>query len=198
MNDARRSGVDAKDVALRAEADALLQQHGIIDVLKRYGTPHVSGSYELQLMTWRDLDLYLCMPTVGVAAFLDLGAELGRALGPRKLSFTDHLNFPATEGVAGLYWGIRTDELARGGWKIDLWGVAPAVYEERLAYCRSLATRINPNARRAILSIKTEVCQLPAYRRSITSQHIYQAVLDDGVETVEEFWTWLTSGRAPH
>lgn len=185
--------LDAQDAALRAEADALLEKHAVLDVLRRYGTPHLSGSYAMQLMTWRDLDIYLAMPDVSVPAYLDLGRDLGRALGPRKLSFTDHLNFPATEGLPGLYWGVRTDDLARGGWKIDLWGVTPAVCDERLSYCQTLAARIDRNARQSILAIKNDVCRLPAYRRTITSHQIYEAVLGGGARTVEDFWTWLNA-----
>jgi hypothetical protein len=192
-NDARESMLDAQDAALRAEADALLQKHRVLDLLRRYGTPHLSGSYAMQLMTWRDLDIYVAMPDLSVAAYLDLGRELGRALGPRKLSFTDHLNFPATEGLPGLYWGIRTDDLASGGWKIDVWGVTPAVCAERIEHCRSLAARIDRNARQSILTIKNDVCRLPAYRNTITSHHIYEAVLSGRARTVEDFWKWLNT-----
>ena len=45
-------------------------------------------------------------------------------MSPRKASYTDHLHFPATENVPGLYWGIHTGLLSDGGWKIDIWGVA--------------------------------------------------------------------------
>jgi hypothetical protein len=128
------------------------------------------------------------MPDLGVDAFLELGGAIGRALRPRKLSFTDHLNFPATEGVRGLYWGIRTDDLSGAGWKIDLWGVSPAVCEERLSYCASMMTRIDADARFAILTIKNDVCRRPEYRKTITSQQIYDAVLNSGVRTTEDFW----------
>jgi hypothetical protein len=186
-----QSVLDLQDAALRADADALLAQHGVIDILRRYGTPHLSGSYALQLMTWRDLDIYLSTSDVSAPAFLELGRELGQALRPRKLSFTDHVNFPATEGLRGLYWGIRTDDLACGGWKIDIWGVTEAVCAERLSYCRSLTARIDGNARQSILTIKNELCRLPAYRSTITSHQIYEAVLSGGAHTVEDFWSWL-------
>jgi hypothetical protein len=179
--------LDDQDRRLRAEADALLQRHGVLDILGRVGTPHLSGSYAMRLMTWRDLDIYLEMPHCDARAFLELGRELGQALTPRKLSFTDHVHFPPTEGLTGLYWGLRTDDLSRGGWKIDLWGVDPAVCAERVAYCESLAARIDQVARYRILRIKHEVCTLPAYRDSVTSQHVYDAVLNSGVTTVDEF-----------
>jgi hypothetical protein len=107
--------LDEQDRRLRADADHLLARCGMLDLLGQFGRPHVSGSYALRLMTWRDLDIYLEMEDLGTSRFFDLGRAVGEVLKPRKLSFTDHVHFPATEPVAGLYWGIQTDLLARGG-----------------------------------------------------------------------------------
>src|SRR6266571_5166128 len=107
-------------------------------------------------MSWRDLDIYFEMPNPDTMTFLQLGGELGEALTPRRLAFTDHLHFPPTEGVRGLYWGVGTDDLSRGGWKIDLWGVDPSVCSHRISHCESLVVRIDDAARLGILRIKQE------------------------------------------
>ncbi len=185
--------VEKQDQSLRREADALLARYAILAILERYGKPHLTGSYSLQLMTWRDLDIYLEMPAPETVPFLELGRQLGEALLPRKLSFTDHLNFPTTEAVTGLYWGIQTGVLSRGGWKIDVWGVTPAVCSERLAHCDSLRARLDVQTRLAVLSIKHEICRLPEYRKTITSQHIYDAVLQGGARSVADFWRYFLS-----
>ena len=180
--------LEEQERALRAEADALVARHHLLDVLGAFGRPHISGSYRLQLMTWRDLDIYLEMQPLDTRRFLDLGRQLGEVLSPRKLSFTDHVNFPATEPVIGLYWGIQTGVLSRGGWKIDLWGVSPAECEARLAQSVSLAGRIGPRERQIVLAIKNEACRDPRYRDTITSQDVYDAVLSGRAATPEEFW----------
>ena len=184
-----------QDRALRADADALLARHGILGILQEFGRPHISGSYALQLMTWRDLDIYLEMPEVRVDRFLELGRRLAASIGPRKASFTDHLHFPATENVPGLYWGIHTDILSRGGWKIDVWGVAADTCAQRLRHTESIATGLNAETRAAILSIKNEVCRHPRYRDTVTSQHVYDAVLSSGVQTLDEFWQHMGGRR---
>jgi hypothetical protein len=122
-----------QDRSLRAEAESLLERHGLLDVLRVYGEPRISGSYAMKLMTWRDLDVYLAMPEVDVSRFLELGQRMAANLKPRKASYTDHVHFPATEGVVGLYWGIHTGMLPDGAWKIDLWGVSKDVADERVA-----------------------------------------------------------------
>ena len=183
--------LELQDQQLRAEADALLLRHGLLGILRQFGTPHLSGSYSLQLMTWRDLDIYLEMQPLNTERFLDLGRQLGRELKPRRLSFTDHLNFPTTEALSGLYWGIRTDELSRGGWKLDVWGVTAEVCAERLAFCEALERDLSPETRLSILKIKNEICRLPEYRKEITSKHIYDAVVSGRATSIEEFWTYL-------
>jgi hypothetical protein len=185
--------LEAQERTLRAEADALLRRYGVLGTLRRFGTPHIIGSYAMRLMTWRDLDIYLEMPSCETTSFLELGCEVGKALAPRRLSFVDHLHFPPTEGLHGLYWGIRTDDLSRGGWKIDLWGVAPPVCAERLAYGERLAARIDAQGRRSILAIKHEVCRLPEYRKTITSHHVYEAVLSGNARTIADFWYYMNA-----
>lgn len=175
---------------LRRAADELIARTGLMPLLGEYGHPHVSGSYSLGLMTWRDLDIYLELDPPDLQRFLELGCRLGQALEPRKLSFTDHLNFTSTEVLSGLYWGIQTKELSKGGWKIDLWGVTPDVCAERLAHCRALERQLTPELRSAILTIKGDVCRHPAYRDTITSQDVYDAALA-GARTTQDFWTYV-------
>ena len=180
---------------LREEADRLLAGSGLMTLLREYGQPHASGSYSLGLMTWRDLDIYLELDPPDLHRFLDLGCRIGQALKPRKLSFTDHLNFASTEALSGLYWGIQTKELSKGGWKIDLWGVTPEVCAERLGHCQMLKRQLTPALRAAILAIKGDVCRHPAYRDIITSQDVYDAALA-GARTTQDFWTYVGQ-RAP-
>jgi len=66
------AALEEQDRRLRAEADALLQGRRVLDILRRFCTPHVSGSYAMRLMTWRDLDIYLEMPRCDTRAFLEL------------------------------------------------------------------------------------------------------------------------------
>ena len=189
--------LDEQDRSLRREADDLLAKHGLLQLLAGFGRPHLTGSYSLQLMTWRDLDIYLEMDRVDKPRFLDLGRQLGDVLAPRKLSFTDHLNFPATEPVNGLYWGIHTGVLSRGGWKIDLWGVSHAECAARLAQAGSLAARIGARERRIILAIKNDVCRDPRYRDTVRSQDVYDAVLSGRASTTEDFWRAIGGEHSP-
>jgi hypothetical protein len=38
--------------------------------------------------------------------------------------------------------------------------------------------------------IKEAVCDLPEYRNILLSVHIYEAVLEHGVRSIDKFWEW--------
>ena len=42
---------------IREQADKILQDLGLLDKLRKYGTPHVIGSYSMNTMAWNDLDI---------------------------------------------------------------------------------------------------------------------------------------------
>ena len=50
--------------------------------------------------------------------------------------------------------------------------------------------KLTDEARLHILAIKDAVCKGPEYRRSLLSVHIYEAVLERGIEGLDEFMDW--------
>jgi hypothetical protein len=179
------------DRVLRAEADTLLYARGLHQLVSEYGTLHVSGSYALHLMTWRDLDLYLEAPHLTVEAFFGLGARIASLLPAWKMFFTNHRQQPTPEGLRGLYWGIRLGEVTAGHWKIDLWALDTPTCQERLAHKQRIAARLTPGSRTIILGLKAQLWNHPSYRDTITSQAIYDAVLEAGVDSLDGFWQYV-------
>lgn len=173
----------AQDAELRAEADGMVETTGLLTILSGYGRAHLSGSYAMQLMTWRDLDIYLEMSEVSVTMFAAMTQRLIAALQPRRASFIDQWNYESTEAIRGLYLGIRHQ-----AWKIDVWGVPPAICAEKVAHSTRIAAALDGAMRIAVLSIKNTVCRDPRYRDTVTSQDIYDAVLLHGVRDTEAFW----------
>lgn len=189
MTARRAEALRRQDEALRAEAELILYDRGVASLAGEYGQLHAGGSFALRLMTWRDLDLHLRAPALSVERFLDLGSRLGGILLPRKMSFTNQRDFPSTEPIAGLYWGIRTGDIRAGAWKIDLWALEPDVWENQIETERALASSLTEEHRTAILEIKSAIWNHPDYRKTIGSQDVYEAVRDGGARSVEEFWS---------
>ena len=179
------------DGAIRSEADRILGEQGLLALLKRYGTPFVTGSYVLRLMAWRDLDIYLETNEISEAHFFELGGHIASALCPTKMSFRNE-RIAQTESLPrGLYWGIYLGNEREGDWKIDIWAVDPRQCKKLLESNKNLAKQLTPTARAKILSIKSQCWRDPEYRRSYSSMDIYRAVLDEEVGDLNEFREYL-------
>jgi hypothetical protein len=182
-----------QDIALRAEADQLLTGTGLKKMLSLFRTVHIGGSYALQLMTWRDLDVYLEAPGLAVSEFFNLGNQIAGLLNPWKMFFTNNRQKLDATYPPALYWGIRLGDIRKGAWKIDLWAMETADCCRALENSNKLAARLTPQSRQTILSLKSQLCHHPDYRDTITSQMIYDAVLDRGVSTLDAFWALMRS-----
>ena len=41
----------------KEQADCILYKYNLLNELKKYGTPHIIGSYRMDMMAWNDLDI---------------------------------------------------------------------------------------------------------------------------------------------
>ena len=184
--------------ALRREGRRLLDETGLLALLSAYGRPHPTGSFVLDLMAWRDLDIELVAEALTVERFFDLGREIATRLKPARMSFRDE-RIMETPGLPnGLYWGIYLPEPE--AWKIDLWAVDQAEQDRRSPYAAWVQNALTAESRRTILEIKSAVWNDPGYRRAYSSKDIYDAVLSEGVADLTGFLGYLRSKglwRAP-
>jgi hypothetical protein len=176
---------------IKKEADSILTGKGLFHLLTQYGTPHISGSYMLDLMTWRDLDIYLETDKINEQNFFKLGGEIASNLNPVKMSFRNE-TISKTHGLPyGLYWGTYLGNERHGAWKIDLWAVNSIECQKLLKYCLDIKEKLTPDYALHILDIKSKCWQDPEYRRSFTSMDIYKAVLENGVSDIMGFREYL-------
>jgi hypothetical protein len=187
----------AVDEMLRAEADALLRQRGLQKLLEEYAPIHITGSYTLHLMVWRDLDIAMDASAISVPEFFDLGKRITTLLTPWKMFFTNNRDNDGGRYPRGLYWGIRMGDTKRGAWKIDLWAFDSDECRTKVCECDALGSRLNDQNRLTILRLKSQLWDKPQYRDTITSQDVYEAVLDRGVETMDEFAKYAEQKVSP-
>lgn len=182
-----RSNYQDVNLIIKREADEILYKKGLLEILNSFGTPYVHGSYILDLMTWRDLDIYLESDEIAEADFLMLGRQVCKAFAPVKMSYRNELR-AKTEGLPlGLYWGVYLGNERAGAWKIDIWAVSAEECQQRLRYGDSIKEKLTPEAVQRILEIKSACWTDEAYRRYYSSGDIYKAVLENKVGSVEEF-----------
>ena len=179
------------DEQLHAEADDILDKKGLRKILNQYGVVHITGSYSLGLMTWRDLDIYLEAQNLIEQEFFELGRDIVSLLQPVKMSFRNE-RIAKTKGLpVGFYWGVYLGDEKKGAWKIDIWGLSSKECEERLSFCNQIAEKITSESKMKILQIKSRCWMDPLYRKFYTSNDIYTAVLERHVHDVESFKIYL-------
>lgn len=180
---------------IKREADEILQEKGLLSVLRSFGTPCVTGSYVLGLMTWRDLDIYLQVDNFSEVEFFALGGQLCRVFTPVKMSFRNELAAKTTGLPAGWYWGVYLGNEREGAWKIDLWAVNASECQRLTRYCTAIKEKLTPETIPTILSIKSQCWKDPEYRRSYGSTDIYNAVLEKKVTNMQGFKKYLKTHK---
>jgi hypothetical protein len=186
-----------KNDELKAEANQLIQRAALPELLSSYSRWFIGGSYSYDLMCWRDLDIYVLDPQHDLQRCFKIGFELTRRLVAKKARFTDNVSSPPRiDEPRGLYWGIKLGDEREGAWKLDVWFLDLAEYEQHENYSAGMRGRLTPDTRTTICEIKEEYWRRPEYRDTITGNMIYRAVMDNGVRTVADFQRFVRTAQA--
>lgn len=186
----------ALDEALRAEADRMLADSGIGAILAEAGYGPV-GSYPMRTMTWRDLDFERAAQAPDWDEHWEVGTRLMKTGWCFRLQ-CENVHRHAW-GPPGLYWGLRLADPAHQQlawpedpriWKIDLWTIPAEHVAANRAQREKWMRLLDDDARSYVLAIKEAVCHDPAYRKTMLSVHIYEAVLEHGIRDVDAFRAW--------
>lgn len=172
---------------LKKEADELLAKRGIHDILSKYGEVTYVGSYALDLMVWKDIDLEIQMKSLhSIIDFMDLAKDLAVLDGIKRINFLRDIykKYPALP--KGLCMGIYIDD-----WKIDVWDMnADEIAhhrEQRDAFQRKLTKTLRELIFSFKESVLTEIGRTPKF----SGVHIMQAILDHGLRDRQEIIEYL-------
>jgi hypothetical protein len=177
---------------LKKEADLMLLQCSLAELLAVYPSWFIGGSYSYDLMCWRDLDIYVLDSMHDLRKCFDVGYELTHTLSAKKSFFTNNVGGEPS----GLYWGIRLGDVRQGAWKLDVWFIDQKGYDQHEAYSSNMSEKLTTENRAIILRIKEEYWPQASYRDTVTSDMIYRAVLDKGVRTISDFERFVRESAA--
>jgi hypothetical protein len=172
---------------IKKEADVILYKKGLHGILQKYGEVKVGGSYILNLMTWRDLDIYLVNDKLAVASFFELGKQMAEILSPVKMHYRNERISKSKSLPEGLYWGTYLGDERKDSWKIDVWCLPYAQWKNLNKGSEQIKSQLTPRNRKIILEIKERCWRQPAYRFDFTSIDIYDAVLEQGITNYKDF-----------
>jgi hypothetical protein len=190
---------------LEEEADQVVELLQLEELLSNIGRPIRVGSSAMGLMVRRDIDFTVVCENLSSetrAAFIQAGAKLmlmdRHVVSVRFRNDTGAWNTDPASYPDGLYLGvsIRTNE--GNDWTLDIWAVDQPERQPDLNHLRTLLPRLDDDCRKTILLIKQALAAANSCssESKIPSAYVYEAVVEDGVGSVEQFAEWLASKKA--
>ncbi|GLQ53778.1 hypothetical protein [Devosia nitrariae] len=179
---------------LQAEADAVVRELELEELLGALGRPVRVGSSAMGLMVRRDIDITIVCPNLDadlLEAFAGVAARL-----MRKTAAVQSVRFRNDCGAwnrepdkypHGLYLGLTVRAADEALWTLDIWAVDQPARQPDLAHLETLLPRLTDTHRHTILAIKHVLAQRPQHPPSAL---VYEAVVDNAIATADEFDAW--------
>ena len=178
-----------RQAELQAEAADVLADLDLFRTIEPLGRPVQTGSSALGLMVGRDIDVTTLCPTLDPRALFEVMRPFVSHPRVHRLAFRNDTGAWNTDPnyPDGLYWTIRYRTAPGRDWNLDLWFIREGTTQFDLQHIETLPPRLTREARVAILRIKEAWHATPAYGTEVHGYDIYEAVLDHGVRTPDEF-----------
>ncbi len=182
---------------LQDEAQSVLKELNVIELLSAGGVVRQTGSTVLGLMVWRDIDLQVSSPGLSIGRAFEIMHPL--LMHPhikqvRYLHQSDH--FRLADLDERYFFMVYYERPGQAEWKLDIsFWLGEGIRSEPLH--DAIEQQLTPETRLIILRIKDVWYQLPAYRVEVASTDIYDAVLQHGVRTLPEFDQYLVERGKP-
>lgn len=168
------------------QANRILKDCGLLNELKNYGTPHIIGSYKMNLMAWNDLDIDVENDSMSLDKLYQLTNYILNSFNPIWYEAKEKIN---EQGNKVWFHGFEfylDNEL----WNVDIWFLNKQEIEKVEKYCDDISEKIknNKQLRTAIMEIKRELIKRNLYSfDKFTSMDVYDAVINNGVMNVDNF-----------
>lgn len=170
---------------LKNNADKLLYDFGLMNELKKYGTPYIVGSYAMDLMAWNDLDIYVSNESMSTDKLYELTSFILTTFQP--------VWYEAKKDVADektvWFYGFETEILGELC-NVDIWFFDNETIAKALDFIQNIKQILldNPAKKEIVLNIKQSLISNKQYSfDKFSSMDVYKAVFEDNVCSYEEF-----------
>lgn len=168
------------------QANHILQDCGLLNELKKYGTPHIIGSYKMNLMAWNDLDIDVENESMSLDKLYQLTKFILDNFNPTWYEAKEETNEQSNKVWFHGFEFYLDNEL----WNVDIWFLDKDTIEKTEKYSEDISDKITDNEqlKTAIIEIKEELINRNLYSfDKYTSMDVYDAVLNKGIMNVDEF-----------
>lgn len=170
----------------KSEADKILYEFGLLDILQKFGNPHIVGSYRMDLMTWNDLDIDVEYDNMSLEKLHELTDFILHVFHPTWYEAKEEQH---STGESVWFHGFET-MITGELWNVDIWFFSKSEIEKTERFCDKVQRSIsqNPNCKKAILDIKTALQKENLYGcHAFSSMDVYRAVLEENILTPQAF-----------
>jgi hypothetical protein len=187
---------------LQAEADHVVDDLELEDVLAAAGRLVRVGSSAMGLMVRRDIDITVICTRLDATAlrqFAGIGAHLMQQPMVSAVRFRNDCgiwNAEPEKYPDGLYLGLTASAADGNTWTLDIWLVDDATRQPDLAHLETLLPRLTPERREAILQIKQVLADRHNNAHGVSSALVYEAVMEHGVQDMPQFHRWCDARAA--
>jgi hypothetical protein len=172
---------------LRKEAEFILDQLKVREIVHPYSKTVPTGSYYLDVMAYPDIDLYI--RKLSIDQLFEIGCQLAKSELVFRVEF-EKSNDPRLPGGLYLKPRITFGEWGRP-WKIDIWSLDEKVIEQQMKpmqhFKRKMTAQLQEQIIRYKLSILTGLNRTPMY----SGYFIYKAFIDEGIKDFQHVTEYL-------
>jgi len=173
-----------KNQKFQKEADQILEQSKLLEILKEYGQVELTGSYPFGLMMNGDIDIQIFVKKLSKQKAKDLLNELIEKTNFVGYMFFDWVSYRNHSWPFGYYVGIKHKMFGyKHQWKIDIWLIEEST-KSNIEYTKLLKNNLMPENKLLILKFKEWKNQnYPTF----SSMPIYDAVLKEKINGLSDF-----------
>lgn len=173
---------------LKDDAVAILKDLDLIKYLKKYGEVDFVGSYALNLIVEKDIDIVVTT-SINYKDFLELVNYLFPLTNVYNLTLWDFRKSIHPERPQGIYCGISYLVKPDTFWKVDVWFL-PKEGNGAKKLVDWVEKRLTDEYRKIILKIKNEMLEIK-HGNEISGMDVYKAVLEHRVNDLAGFRDYL-------
>lgn len=170
----------------KQQAEYLLYECGLLEELKKYGAPHIIGSYKMDLMASNDLDIDIENTEMSLEKLYQLTFYIIEKFHPVWYEAKEEVT---AEGKTVWFQGFET-RISGELWNFDLWFFDKETIKQAEAFCNEIKEKVKQDsgAKEAIIRVKKDLLARELYSfEQYTSMDVYRAVLELGIRDSETF-----------
>ena len=169
---------------IRKNADSILYEYGLLDMLRPLGEPHLIGSYRMDMMAWNDLDIDIENSAMDLDKLYRLTASILKVFRPTWYEAKEERT---PEGKTVWFHGFEA--VVRGElWNVDLWFFDQETIRSAEQYCDRIARTASAVQKEQIAAIKRELIKRNLYSfEKFHSADVYRAVHEMDIQNPSEF-----------